>query len=67
MEEIDIKGHAALVPGGVQHAIDKNGNTFCGTEAASGRLFGDEWKDVLHLTDISCKRCIKKLKQEGVR
>lgn len=62
MQITDIKGKGAITFGGVIHAIDGNGNTYCETTAPERyQLFSDEYSDCIHIDNISCKRCKKKI------
>lgn len=64
METVEIVGHAQTSFNGATHAVDKHGNTFCGTIGGDGRLFNDEWPGHIHVDDISCKRCLNRINKE---
>ena len=68
MEIFEIEGVAQTSLHGATHAIDKDGNTFCGTVGGDGRMFNDRFVgldfDCVHADDITCKRCLKKFFKE---
>jgi hypothetical protein len=69
MESKDIRGTGQTSFNGATHALDEDGNTFCGTVGGDGQLFNDDWAisgKFMAINNVGCKRCIKRLEKEGI-
>lgn len=62
---MEIMNIGRITFGGVMHAMDENADPICGTEAPENfMLIDDQTFKPDAISQVSCKRCIRKIETE---